>query len=472
MTTTASSWSGLRVVVAGLGTSGEAAARALLRAGATVVVLDAADGEAQRERSSRLTAQGAQVVLAATVDLPGCDLVVASPGVRPDDPWLVRAQEHATPVWSVEELAWRMRPADAAPWLTVTGTNGKTTTVQMLRAMLAAGGERAVAAGNIGHPLVDAVLADPPPQVLAVELSSFQLHFTHSLHAEAAALLNISEDHLDWHGGFGEYLADKARILDGVQRAVVHSVDDPVVADVVARAELVRGCRLVGFTLQAPGPDMLGVADDALVDHAFGAGDEPRVIVRRAELVSGGDHHVADALAAAALALAHGVTLPAVAEALRTFTLDAHRGQLVAEVAGVRYVDDSKATNPAAAEVSLRAHAPAVWIAGGVAKGAHFEGLVRRCARGLRGAVLLGTDRAVVREALWRHAPEVPVIEVDAGETDVMDLVVDAAAGLAAPGDTVLLAPGCASTDQYRGYAARGDAFAAAVHRRSGGPTT
>jgi UDP-N-acetylmuramoylalanine--D-glutamate ligase len=380
----------------------------------------------------------------------------------------VAAVDGGTPVWSAEELAWRLRPSDAAPWLTVTGTNGKTTTVQMLRAILAAAGERAVAAGNIGHPLVDAVLADPPPDVLAVELSSFQLHYTHSVRAEAAALLNITEDHLDWHGGFAQYMADKARVLDGAQRAVVHNADDPVVADVVERAALATGCRRVAFTLHAPAPGMLGVESGALVDRAFGGDGASRVIVRRDELVVPGDHLVADALAAAALGLAHGVALSDVADALRGFAPDAHRGQVVAVVAGVRFVDDSKATNPAAAEYSLRAHTPAVWIAGGLAKGAHFDELVQHCAAGLRGVVLLGSERAVVRDALQRHAPEVPVIEVDAGETGIMDLVVDAAAGLAAPGDTVLLAPGCASTDQYAGYAARGDAFAAAVRRHAG----
>jgi UDP-N-acetylmuramoylalanine--D-glutamate ligase len=375
------------------------------------------------------------------------------------------------PVWGEVELAWRLRPLDdPAPWLVVTGTNGKTTTVRMLAAMLEAAGRRSVAAGNVGTPLVEVVLAEPAYDVVAVEISSFQLHWTASLSPLAAAVLNVAPDHVDWHGSLEAYTTDKGRAYANAQVACVYNVADPVTEQLVRDADVLEGCRAVGFTLGAPSVGMLGVVDDVLVDRAF----VPDRAHAAAELASLSDvvpyapHNVANALAAAALARAYGVPATAVRDGLRAFRPDGHRIARVAEVGGVVYVDDSKATNPHAAAASLAAYDSVVWIAGGLAKGADFDDLVRRAAPRLRGAVLLGRDRAVVAEALARHAPEVPVVEVMSNETGVMDEVVRAAARMANPGDTVLLAPACASMDLFRDYAARGDAFADAVHRLPG----
>lgn len=465
------SWTGVRAVVAGMGVSGFAAADNLTHVGAHVTALDESDAGDRGEKGTLLEILGADVRLGpGTTDvLPDdVDVLVVSPGWRPSAPLIVQARERGVPVWGEVELAWRLRDPDhAAPWLAVTGTNGKTTTVQMLDHILRAHGLRSVAAGNVGLPLVEAVMDPTPYDVLAVELSSFQLHYTSSMAAESAAVLNVAEDHLDWYSSFDDYVADKGRIYEQVERACVYNVADPVTEQLVRDADVQEGARAIGFTLQTPDVGMLGVVDGILVDRAFI--EERRTSA--AELCTVGDlasdapHFVANALAAAALARAHGVPPSAVRDGLRAFEPDGHRIAEVAQIDGVRYVDDSKATNPHAATSSLSAYEPVVWVAGGLAKGAHFDDLVRAVRGRLRGVVLLGQDRDVIADALSRHAPDVPVIVIEDGDTSVMDRVVGAAAGLAQPGDTVLLAPGCASMDMFENYGARGDAFARAVLR-------
>lgn len=474
---------GLRAVVAGLGVSGESAARALLERGASVTVVDGAHTPAQRERAGRLPGARLLCGAGAVSDLPAGpppDLVVTSPGWRPDSPLLAAAAGAGIAVWGDIELAWRLRPATgAAPWLALTGTNGKTTTVGMLASMLAAAGRHAVAAGNIGTPLLDAVLADDPYDVIAVELSSFQLHWAHSPSPLAAACLNVADDHTDWHGSAAAYAADKGRVYERARTACVYNVQDPATEDLVRRADVVDGCRAVGFTLGTPAVSMLGVVDDVLCDRAF---VEQRC-TSAAELATLADvraagggtparHTVANALAAAALARAYGVPCSAVRDGLRGFAPAGHRIATVAEAGGVRWVDDSKATNPHAADASLSAFEPVVWIAGGLAKGARFDDLVAAHAGRLRAVVLIGSDRRSLAESLARHASDIPVVDLDLAETGptaVMDRVVRVAGDLARPGDTVLLAPACASMDMFDSYAHRGEAFAAAVRRRLGG---
>jgi UDP-N-acetylmuramoylalanine--D-glutamate ligase len=479
------SWEGVRAVVAGMGVSGFAAADNLTHLGASVTVLDDSDAGDRGDKGRLLEVLGATVRLGpgSTATLPDdVDLVVTSPGWRPDAPLLAQAAGRGVTVWGEVELAWRLShhgidPAEQVPWLGVTGTNGKTTTVQMLDAMLRAGGLRSVACGNVGLPLVEAVMDPEPYDVLAVELSSFQLHYTHSLACESAVVLNVAEDHLDWYSGdhgMDDYAADKGRIYQNVSRACVYNVADEVTEDLVREADVVEGARAIGFTLGVPAVGMLGVVDDVLADRAF---IEQRHVNAAelgtlADLASPAPHFVANALAAAALARAHGVPPVAVRDGLRSFKPDGHR---IAEVAvtggptGVTWVDDSKATNPHAAASSLQAYEHVVWVAGGLAKGASFDDLVQRVRGRLRGVVLLGRDRAVIAAALGRHAPDVPVIEVADQDTGAMDQAVRAAASLAQPGDTVLLAPGCASMDMFANYGARGDAFAESVHRLAEG---
>jgi UDP-N-acetylmuramoylalanine--D-glutamate ligase len=468
------SWDGVRAVVAGFGVSGFAAADSLLFMGAGVTALDEATNDTKAEQATLLESLGASIRLepGATATLPDdVDVVVTSPGWQPSAPLLAQAAARGVPVWGEVELAWRLRdPEHPTPWLAVTGTNGKTTTVQMLDSILRAAGLRSAAAGNVGRPIVEAVMDPEPYDVFAVELSSFQLHYTHSMSAESAVVLNVAEDHLDWYAGptgMADYAADKGRIYERVRRACVYNVADPETERLVREADVAEGARAVGFTLGAPSVGMLGVVDDILVDRAFidERGSSAAELCTLADLPSPAPHVVANALAAAALARAHGVPQAAVRDGLRAFQPDGHRIAEVATVDGVRWIDDSKATNPHAAQSSLQAYDPVVWVAGGLAKGARFDDLVQSVRSRLRGVVLLGRDRQVIADALSRHAPDVPVIDVGADETgDPMERVVDAAAGLARSGDTVLLAPGCASMDMFVSYAARGDAFAAAVH--------
>ncbi|GII22086.1 UDP-N-acetylmuramoyl-L-alanine--D-glutamate ligase [Planosporangium mesophilum] len=449
-------YAGRRVLVAGAGVAGAAAARALLAAGAEVTVVDRADGPALEE----LRAAGAKTAVGDGTDLVGAVTdVVVSPGFPPHHPLAVTALAAGLEVYSEPELAWRLRGPDAPAWLAVTGTNGKTTTTTMLASILAAAGLRTAALGNIGEPLVFAATGY---DVLAVELSSQQLHWSSTLAPQAGAILNLADDHLDWHGDFDAYAGAKAAIwrsaaADGV---AVGNLDDPRVAAALSR---VPG-RTVGFTLGEPGPGRLGVVDGVLVHDG--------VELVAADLVKPpGAHNVANALAAAALARSYGVAASAVRDGLAGYTPQAHRNAHVATVGGVAYVDDSKATNPHAALAALAAYPRVVWIAGGQLKGVDVSDLVRAVADRLAGVVLLGVDRAEVAAALARHAPDVPTVEVARTDDGAMTEVVGAAARLATTGDTVLLSPAAASRDMYVSYAERGRAFAAAVRALAGSGT-
>ncbi|MBH5334397.1 UDP-N-acetylmuramoyl-L-alanine--D-glutamate ligase [Streptomyces pactum] len=477
---------GKHVTVAGLGVSGVPAARVLRELGAEVTVVNGGDGPRERTQAGELEALGVTVRLGDGATLPaGTELVVTTPGWKPASPLFAAAAAAGVPVWGDVELAWRLRDRDPArkpaPWLAVTGTNGKTTTVRMLESILGAAGLRTAAVGNIGVSLLDVVTGDAEYDVLAVELSSYQLHWAPSVRAHSAAVLNLAPDHLDWHGSMAAYAADKGRIYEGNRVACVYNTADPATEELVRAADVEEGCRAIGFTLGTPGPSQLGLVDDLLVDRAFVA-DRHRQAQELAQITDigaaarGADqapppapHNIANALAAAALARAWGVTPAAVRDGLRAFRPDPHRIEFVARTGEVTWIDDSKATNTHAAQASLAAYRPIVWIAGGLAKGAAFDELVRDCADRLRGVVLIGADRALIRDALARHAPEVPVVDLDRTDTGAMAAAVREAARLARPGDTVLLAPACASMDMFVNYNARGDAFAAAVRELAAG---
>jgi UDP-N-acetylmuramoylalanine--D-glutamate ligase len=481
---------GTPVLVAGGGVTGRSVLAALALLGVTATLCD--DDPATRQRFADA---GTATVDSSTAAQHIADyaLVVTSPGFPPTAPVPAAAESAGVLVWGDVELAWRLDASGhygpPRRWLAVTGTNGKTTTTSMLQAMLTSAGLRSRLCGNIGSPVLDAL--HEPADLLAVELSSFQLHWAPSVRPEAGVVLNIAEDHLDWHGTLADYTAAKARVLSG--RVAVAGLDDPRAAALLSATHApVR----VGFRLGEPAVGELGVRDGMLVDRAFfEAGSDGLALAAVSSIRVPGPVGVLDALAAAALARSVGVPAEAVANALATFRVGRHRAEVVAVVDEISYVDDSKATNPHAAEASVLAYPRVVWIAGGLLKGASVQETVARIAPRLVGAVLIGRDRAEVAEALSRHAPDVPVVQVVTGEDAdmyataespatyvtkvvppsdetvgirVMSAAVAAARDLARPGDTVLLAPAGASFDQFTGYADRGDAFAAAVRATSG----
>ncbi len=478
-------WKGLRVAVFGLAMTGFSVADTLAELGARVIVVT----EAADEHYARLL----PVIGVELVEQPGievaperltafdADLVVVSPGFPPSHPLLTWAESERIEVWGDIELAWRVRDkvlrADGTPaeWISITGTNGKTTTTQLTATFLAAGGVRAAPCGNIGVPILDAVRDPGGFDVLVVELSSHQLHWVRrggpgALHPFSSVCLNIAEDHLEWHGSFDAYLGAKAKVYENTKTACVYNKADEMTIRMVEDADVEEGARAIGFGLGVPGPSDFGVIEGILVDRAFlddrhHTALELSTVAELRERGLGAAHIVANILAAAALARSFGVETGVIHDVLETFRLDHHRIEVVTRHRGVEWVDDSKATNPHAADASLRAFEPVVWIVGGLLKGVHVDDLVRAHAGRLRAAVLIGQNRDAVRDAFRRHAPEVPLAEVTTTERGlpVMTEAVRLADGAAEPGDTVLLAPAAASFDQFAGYDERGDLFASAV---------
>ncbi len=442
----------MKYLVLGARVAGAASALALHRLGHEVIVTD------RQSADPALEAAGIEVIIGEpdpAMLLSGVDEVVVAPGIPPSHPVPVEAIARGLDVYSEPELAWRLRGENAPVWLAITGTNGKTTTTTMLASMLKAAGLRTAALGNIGLPLVD---AESGFDVIAVELSSFQLHWSSTLAPQAGAILNFADDHLDWHGDFDKYTLAKTAVWRG--GVAIGNIDDPLVEKALAQ---VPAHRKIGFTLGVPPKGCLGVVEDLLVDRTA---DGEAIEFGAVEMVKpSGFHNVANALAAAALARSAGVSHEAIRKGIEDYVPEPHRNAFVATVNGVSYVDDSKATNPHAALASLASYESIVWVAGGQLKGVDISDLVARIASRLRGAVVLGADRAEVIAALARHAASLPVVEVSRTDDGAMGEVVTAAAALAQPGDTVLLAPAAASLDMYTSYAHRGDAFATAVRR-------
>jgi UDP-N-acetylmuramoylalanine--D-glutamate ligase len=477
-------WRGLRVAVLGLAQTGFSVADTLTELGAEVlVVTERADEEYERLLpviGARLHTGSLREVPAALRDFAP-EVIVASPGFPPHHPLIAWARESGIPLWGDIELAWRVRDKVVRPdgtpaeWVLITGTNGKTTTTRLAASMLVAGGLRAAPCGNIGVPVLDAVRDPAGFDALVVELSSHQLWYLSLAAAEgqpvpaAAVCLNLADDHLEWHGSFAAYRDAKAVVYRNTRIACVYNKADVATREMVEDAEVVEGARAIGFDLGVPGPSDLGVVDGILVDRAFL--DERRTSalelttlddLHRRDLAA--PHVVANILAAAALARALGVAPAGVRDALTTFRLDPHRIEVIARHAGITWVDDSKATNPHAAASSLGAFPGAIWIIGGQLKGVDIAPLIQQRGPAAKAAIVIGEVRGEVVAAFGRHAPAVPVIEVVAGETEhVMRRVVEFAAGIAAAGDVVLLAPAAASFDQFSGYAERGTRFAEAV---------
>ena len=471
---------GRTVLIAGLGVSGTSLAEVLRESGARVIGVDERKPDADLDSFDK-------------VDWDGIDYVMSSPVFNPRTPFILEAQRRGIPVLSEVEFAWRLRvdskrTGRPAAWIGITGTNGKTSTTEMTSVMLEACGYDAPTAGNIASGNMAMSLSrcatNPEHDVLCVELSSFQLHFTDSLALDCAAITNIADDHLDWHGGRENYAADKAKVFHGVKRALVYNADDPLVTRKAEEAEPAEGCRRVGFTLHEPKAGQIGVKDGWIVDMSGVAGAEAGEAVRLAPIAEFDHltepdgmvypHLLADALTALALVLGFGADRDKALDALRTFKPGGHRIATVAATtpddAGrtIRFVDDSKATNAHAANASLSSFADGsvVWIAGGLAKGSRFERLVADRSRTIKAAVIIGRDQQPMIDAFAASSPSTPltVINPDPND-DVMARAVEAAGRYAEPGDVVLMAPACASMDQFVSYADRGVKFTEAARR-------
>lgn len=450
---------GKRFLVLGTGVAGSSTVKALADIGARAVTVDG-NGTADLTSIDGL-------------DLTAFDAVMVSAAFSPHNPQVRACEAAGLPLWSEMEFAWRVRSHDA-PWVLVTGTNGKTTTTQMVGAMAAAAGIDVAVCGNMGIPVIDSARA--AHELMAVEIASLQLHFTSTLSPAAAVCLNADTDHIDWHGSVDAYREDKARVFRHNRVAAVYPARDRVVEAMVEQADVVEGCRAIGITHGAPSISQLGVVEGLLIDRAFTdsrrtEGIELGHVSDLAHLVAGDvpPYLVSNALSAAALVRAVGAEPHAVGEGLRGFSLDLHRTAFVRRLDDVVYVDDSKATNAHAAVAAFggRPDRSVVWIAGGLAKGQSFDSLVAEVRHRLRAVVLIGVDDEPLATALAEHAADVPVKRIPPGET-VMSDAVSAARGLAHPGDTVLLSPACASMDQFRSYADRGEAFAQGVKSLEG----
>lgn len=466
-------WRDLRVVVLGLGVTGFSVADTLAELGAKVlVVAEKADEELVDILDvigvTHITGEAAQGLPAQVIEFDP-QLVVTSPGVKPEHELLAWAAKQNAPVWVDIELAWRLRDKTSkiADWIAVTGTNGKTTTVQMVEAMLNQGGFRAVACGNIGTPILDAIRDPEGFDALVVELSSFQLHYVKHIEPFSSAVLNLADDHLDWHGSFQAYSDTKAKVYENTQVACIYNLNDLATEKMVENADVQEGARAIGFTTGLPGRSNVGFVEDILCDRAFldDRANSALEVTTLDDLSSIGvltPHLMANAAAATALARSYGVQPEDIKKALTNFRLDAHRIELVADQDEIRWVDDSKATNPHAAAASLNSFEKVVWIVGGLLKGVDLDDLVSKYANRFSAAIVIGKEREAVLAAFAKNAPGIPVIEIS-DQDAVMHQVVRAARQVAKPGDVVLLAPAAASMDQFKDYADRGNQFAEQV---------
>ncbi|MFC5280555.1 UDP-N-acetylmuramoyl-L-alanine--D-glutamate ligase [Arcanobacterium canis] len=480
MIPTAPDFAHKRIGILGLGKSGKAAFEALrAHTQAQLSVWDSRSEAVEMFDAEGGSDPDGEALVAALLDWHP-DVVVIAPAFRQSGPEWAALRASAVPVWSEIELAWRLRAqrpdGTFAPWLAITGTNGKTTTTTMLESILQHGGLRGVAVGNVGNPAVTAVSDESAdaPDAFAFELSSFQLAATSSMSPTASVCLNIDDDHLEWHNTRREYHDAKANVYNRAQVACLYPVGDAEVQEMLDDADVVDGARAVGLTLAVPSVGQIGLVDDVVVDRAF----TPQRYTHAAEIFTVADiehlapegsdlpvHMMKDAMAAAGLALAIGISPENIRRGLRSYQPGHHRIELVATIDGVRYVDDSKATNAHAARASLRAQndGSVIWIVGGQAKGAHFAPLVVSVRNKLAGVVVIGTDQQPWKEAL--AGSELPIHYVNPNSSTPMDDAVAWAYERATAGQTVLMAPASASMDQFASYADRGEKFREAVEK-------
>lgn len=458
-----------KVAVLGLGKSGFSVADTLMELGAEVTVFAAKVDEQLAELIDVIGAKLVRSDAPEDLDVEKFDFAVVSPGFAPNHPAVTKLIASGVSIFTDIDLARALDDKVKKPtWITITGTNGKTTTTQLTEAMLKQAGFRAIACGNIGNPILDAVRDPEGYDYLVVELSSFQLHYSHNLGARASAFLNFAEDHFDWHGSEGAYFGAKAKVFEATETAIVYNVEDPKTLQAAEEADVIEGCRAIGFTTGIPARSMVGYVEEFLVDRAFidNRADAALEICSDADLQDLGvlsKHLRANIAAASALARAVGVSASDIAQALRKFRISGHRIEMVAQKAGVTFIDDSKATNAHAADASLSSFDSVVWIVGGLLKGVDPEPLIRKHGERLRGAVIIGKDTQLLEDLFAKLNPELDVEVIR--EENPMEQAVIRAASMAQSGDTVLLAPAAASMDQFKDYEDRGNQFQTAVKR-------
>ena len=448
-----------QLLVLGGGVTGRSVAQVLSNMGAEVSIFD--ENESSSFEFARVTINELSNINWAAA--------VVSPGWRPSHPVIADLRNREIPLLNEIDLAWEIKQqvAPEQKWLAVTGTNGKTTTVELTESILKAAGINAFACGNVGTPVIDAVTSEQKYDYLILELSSFQLHWSESAEFVAGSILNIALDHIDWHGTFAEYAKSKLDLLNRSATAILNGDD----AAVVEGSQHWQG-RKVFYTLQTPKPGEIGLVEDLLVDRAFVADPmEAAMFCELNEVQPTAPHSVSNALAAAGLARAIGIDNEVIRSAIKKFRPGRHRIELVLEQNGIRWIDDSKATNPHAAQASVMSELSVVWIAGGLAKGAEMSELIAQVGSRLRAVVLIGTDRELIAHELQSNFPNVSVVRVDpkpghdrsSADNNFMNQIVTEAKHLAQSGDAVLLAPACASMDQFLSYGDRGDRFAKSV---------
>jgi UDP-N-acetylmuramoylalanine--D-glutamate ligase len=438
--------SGKSCLVIGAGVTGRAVHEALLKFGALSKIFD----EKVFGKNDVIN------------ELPtGIELAIVSPGWKMDHPAILNLKNAGTKVISEIDFAWQVKQvlAPNQKWIALTGTNGKTTTIKMIESIFQAAKVNGVACGNVGQTVIASVCAEKPFDYLAIELSSFQIQWSELPRYQSVAILNIAEDHIDWHGSFEDYAAAKLKLLKQAEKSFVNKSDPELVKRVGKES-------VIWFSLETPNPNELGLVENLLIDRTFSpTPSQANEIAELVDITPTAPHNILNALAASALVLSIGINYEAIKLGLRNFSPDHHRMELVLSKNEINWIDDSKATNPHAAAASLLSYFQIVWIAGGLAKGASMDELVSRCAKRIKSVILIGQDRELISDAFAKFSPTTEIVRVDqmTDSKQLMNDVVMQAIKLAKPGDTVLLAPACASMDQFDSYVERGQLFAQAV---------
>ena len=440
------SLAGKNCLVIGAGVTGMACQEALVNFGANSKVFD------------EKVKTGADIVN----EIPGgVELAIVSPGWRDDHMIISKLKSGGVEILSEIDFAWQVKQvlAPSQKWIALTGTNGKTTTIKMVESIFKAANINGVACGNVGETVIASVCAKKPLDYLAIELSSFQIHWSNLPQYESVVVLNIAEDHIDWHGSFEAYAQAKLKLLKHSNKVILNKSDSEL-------SRRTSSDLITWFSLDTPNAGELGVVENLLIDRAFSASpSQANEIAELVDITPTVPHNVLNALAAAALALSIGIKYEDIKSGLKNFSPDHHRMELVLSKNEINWIDDSKATNPHAAAASLLSNFKVIWIAGGLAKGASMSDLVKRCASRIKAVILIGEDRELIAKAIGDYSPKIEVVRVNqlSDAKTLMKDVVSAAIKLAQPGDTVLLAPACASMDQFDSYVQRGQLFAQAV---------